>query len=396
MDVSSGRGSVRLCKKCGREFFDPRGARAMCFECHKRKKKPTFTEEKACAVCGEGFIPRSANHAFCSEGCFAMRFGTATCPTCGKGFVRVRKGQMHCSNECAIEARHEASKRPCPVCGGIMSYREDKKNAYCSKECRDKALAHMVVCAVCGKEFKGRMHHRQRQKYCSRECQFKAQKKREDQVCIQCGKVFHPHSMAKGLYCSHECSGIALRTNMCAVCGKWVPSGRRFCSEKCRAVWAWDLKTPGEQFDDMVEWMCRLSKAIAGRERTLIAVGCEQCGKGFVTTSKTARYCSDRCRKRHANRLKDRRVYRNGIPDGSITLEKLFVRDGGRCRMCGLLMTFDCDPNSDAYPSIDHIVPLSRGGLHQWPNVQLMCRGCNSDKTDRLLPSRGALATAWF
>ena len=151
-----------------------------------------------------------------------------------------------------------------------------------------------------------------------------------------------------------------------------------------------------EQFGEALAWMGRLSDAIAKEEKTLIAVGCEQCGKGFITVSRGARYCSLRCRKRHHYRLKDRRVWKNGAPDGSITLEKLFVRDGGKCRNCGLPMTFDCDPNGDSYPSIDHIVPLAKGGLHSWDNVQLLCRGCNSDKRDMLIPFRPALEAAWF
>ena len=32
------------------------------------------------------------------------------------------------------------------------------------------------------------------------------------------------------------------------------------------------------------------------------------------------------------------------------------------------------------YPSIDHIVPLSWGGLHSWANVQLAHHGCNTAK----------------
>lgn len=376
MDVSSGRVSVRLCKKCGKEFFDPRGARAMCFECHKRKKKPTFTEEKACAVCGKGFIPRSANHAFCSEGCFAMRFGTATCPTCGKEFVRVRKGQMHCSNECAIEARHEASKRPCPVCGRIMSYREDKGNAYCSKGCRDKALAHMVVCAVCGKEFKGRIHHGQRQKYCSRECQFKAQKKREDRVCLQCGKAFHPHNLSKGLYCSHQCAGLAMKKKraQCAYCGRdHIADEGAYCSKGCeKAAYREGF---GGQFDDMVEWMGWLSRTFMDMRE------CELCGDMFRARRDNTRRCPQ-CRRYLRNRHHELRIYRNGKPDLSITLWKVYQRDKGYCRGCGLRLSFDHDPNDDEYPSIDHIVPLSKGGLHRWDNVQLMCRGCNSLKCD--------------
>lgn len=32
------------------------------------------------------------------------------------------------------------------------------------------------------------------------------------------------------------------------------------------------------------------------------------------------------------------------------------------------------------YPTIDHIIPLSKGGLHSWNNIQLAHLSCNSSK----------------
>ncbi len=348
----------------------------MCFECHKRKKKPTFTEEKACAVCGKGFIPRSANHAFCSEGCFAMRFGTATCPTCGKGFVRVRKGQMHCSNECAFEARHEASKRPCPVCGRIMSYREDKKNAFCSKECMYHAHGTIRTCLQCGREFHAVKTNQGKGKYCSRECQFKAQIRRPMAVCRQCGKEYRVGRESKGVYCSHECQRASMRKERkpCAYCGRdHMADEGEYCSKRCeKAAYREGF---GGQFDDMVEWMGWLSKTFR------IEKECELCGDMFRARRDNTRWCPQ-CRRYLRNRHHELRIYRNGKPDLSITLWKVYQRDKGYCRRCGLRLSFDHDPNDDEYPSIDHIVPLAKGGLHRWDNVQLMCRGCNSLKCD--------------
>ena len=34
------------------------------------------------------------------------------------------------------------------------------------------------------------------------------------------------------------------------------------------------------------------------------------------------------------------------------------------------------------YPSIDHVKLLARGGLHEWSNVKLAHRICNSIKKD--------------
>ena len=52
----------------------------------------------------------------------------------------------------------------------------------------------------------------------------------------------------------------------------------------------------------------------------------------------------------------------------------LFARDHGRCQYCG-----------SPAESIDHVVPRSRGGRHEWDNVVAACRRCNTAKGDRLL-----------
>jgi 5-methylcytosine-specific restriction endonuclease McrA len=52
----------------------------------------------------------------------------------------------------------------------------------------------------------------------------------------------------------------------------------------------------------------------------------------------------------------------------------VFARDGSRCQYCGA-----------GADSIDHVVPRSRGGLHEWENVVAACRPCNVRKRDRLL-----------
>ena len=63
--------------------------------------------------------------------------------------------------------------------------------------------------------------------------------------------------------------------------------------------------------------------------------------------------------------------YRGPVP---LTRRAVFARDGGRCVYCGVPAT-----------SIDHVVPRSRGGKHEWDNVVAACRRCNSQKRDRLL-----------
>lgn len=127
---------------------------------------------------------------------------------------------------------------------------------------------------------------------------------------------------------------------------------------------------------------------------------CKECSKTFHSTSTTAMYCSDACRRKASNRRKTisggtngfrhyyRRKYGNSYReyfDPSISLKKLYERDGGICQICGE----PCDwndrewgTNGPTYPSIDHINPRANGGAHQWENVQLAHCMCNSCKRD--------------
>ncbi len=78
-----------------------------------------------------------------------------------------------------------------------------------------------------------------------------------------------------------------------------------------------------------------------------------------------------------ANR-KRRACVRTGKIDAGITMSKVYTRDKGICMICK-----EVCPRGDA--SLDHIVPLSKGGSHTWDNVQLAHFNCNSRKKDTLL-----------
>jgi 5-methylcytosine-specific restriction endonuclease McrA len=67
--------------------------------------------------------------------------------------------------------------------------------------------------------------------------------------------------------------------------------------------------------------------------------------------------------------------HRGPVP---LTRRAVFVRDGGRCVYCGVPAT-----------SIDHVVPRSRGGRHEWDNVVSACRRCNHVKADRTVAEIG-------
>ena len=140
---------------------------------------------------------------------------------------------------------------------------------------------------------------------------------------------------------------------------------------------------------------------------------CSVCGKSYTIRrymesvgmryARDSGFCSKECRDIRANELKKinkrknksgqnhiRRVRKfGGRYDRGITLRKAVDRYGLTCYLCGK----PCDWNDHTwskycgptYPSIDHIIPLSKGGSHTWENIGVAHILCNSKKETTLL-----------
>ena len=71
---------------------------------------------------------------------------------------------------------------------------------------------------------------------------------------------------------------------------------------------------------------------------------------------------------------------RHRIPYGhahvGLTKHRLFVRDRHVCAYCGGLF-------AESELTVEHIIPVSRGGTQTWTNVVTACRSCNTRKGSR-------------
>lgn len=83
-----------------------------------------------------------------------------------------------------------------------------------------------------------------------------------------------------------------------------------------------------------------------------------------------------------------RRALRHQTPVGErYTRDEVFERDGWVCQLClhpvdpGLLGGNRFDP---WYPTVDHVIPITRGGADSIENVQLAHRICNARKSSSL------------
>lgn len=130
-------------------------------------------------------------------------------------------------------------------------------------------------------------------------------------------------------------------------------------------------------------------------ERRLAMRICKNCGIEYSIVSTgydSEKYCSGKCAKRWAMRVKnDRRLrkLKNRKHDNDISLEKLFKRDSGKCYLCGRLCDWSDGEERNGtfiagnrHPSIDHVIPVAKGGTHTWDNIKLACRECNTLKRD--------------
>ncbi len=72
-----------------------------------------------------------------------------------------------------------------------------------------------------------------------------------------------------------------------------------------------------------------------------------------------------------------RMIYKNRVP---FTKKNVFVRDKYKCAYCG--------SNKDL--TIDHIIPVSRGGKSNFDNCIAACKPCNNKK-DRRTPSEAKM-----
>ena len=57
---------------------------------------------------------------------------------------------------------------------------------------------------------------------------------------------------------------------------------------------------------------------------------------------------------------------------------RLLKRDGNQCRYCSIVLTIET-------ATVDHVIPLSKGGKDSLDNLVLACKPCNNDKADLLL-----------
>lgn len=188
-------------------------------------------------------------------------------------------------------------------------------------------------CEICGLPFRPRSNHGVRQRTCSRVCGTKLQ------------------ALNRGVV--RKRPKVSPRVATCTRCGVEFQgrSGQLYCSVLCRE---------------------RVDKTV--RE-------CRHCGESFVPYGKRSRYCSTKCYRKAHRRAGNLRRWRAKDRFGHFTKTDIAERDQWQCHLCGGVVT-----RSDW--SLDHLVPVSRGGEHSRDNVALAHLRCNVSRGAKLLPTK--------
>ena len=241
------------------------------------------------------------------------------------------------------------------------------------------------LCLYCDKEF---IPRKDTQKFCSNVCnsRYYGELNKKYKICPICGKQFWSGS-SKRVYCSDECKEKTYKPKKvkiiyyCHICGAEIKGQSKFyCCEDCKK-----------------EYARRKAREYSIKEYQPKIFICKVCGTKVVTVygDKRRNICSEDCEKtlklskkhqsiRHKQRNKERKHAREKlikkIKKDNVTYEKLYERDKGICKICGMPISNNRKINNNWDGTVDHIVPLSCGGEHSNSNCQITHRICNSLK----------------
>lgn len=132
---------------------------------------------------------------------------------------------------------------------------------------------------------------------------------------------------------------------------------------------------------------CRTAKYHA-RQGSLPRCSVEGCESAVIAKGMCGSHYAKDWRSENVERSRDtarsRRALRREVRVESFSSREVFERDGWVCGLCSEPIPRDVLWPDLRSPSIDHVVPIARGGEHSLANVQAAHLSCNSRKQDRV------------
>lgn len=161
-------------------------------------------------------------------------------------------------------------------------------------------------------------------------------------------------------------------------------SRAKYCSRHCGEI------ARGQRLPEPIQFrQCALTTCdVEFRPKRLMQMCCSE-KHGKLHYNRVSRADGRQPREPWNDRRRDiyhrRRARRKAASTGArVLLIDIADRDGWACHICGHPVDQMCAWPAPTSPSLDHVVPLSRGGAHEPSNVRLAHLICNSMKGARL------------
>ena len=232
-------------------------------------------------------------------------------------------------------------------------------------------------------------------------------------ICLDCGSSFNKihkdgPSPKRCLVCSKEFNRIrhnswqrrrAIEKSMyapplmdvCCDCGaKFIrihPKGVRRRCDHCRLIHQktrYKLYQPNRDRSDRLCELC--STAVTPKLVGPVPRWCRPCAFKIEKQQVTqwAKSHPEYQRNKWRAHKQRRRAAKQNTEIEHFTPAEIYQRDKWRCGICRKFVDRDLKYPDPLSPSLDHIIPLSRGGSHTRDNVQLAHLNCNCLKQDKL------------
>lgn len=140
-----------VCKSCNSPFQHRKPNKVYCSQkCYFSSIAEIWRVERACAVCGQSYIPSHKKQEYCGHKCHGKVNGEAkrnsveiTCNRCGKLFQR-RVSAVSAENYCSWACKKVPTKKNCEACTQEYEVGSThwKSSRFCSKSCAKSGKNH--------------------------------------------------------------------------------------------------------------------------------------------------------------------------------------------------------------------------------------------------------------
>lgn len=168
----------------------------------------------------------------------------------------------------------------------------------------------------------------------------------------------------------------------CIYCNRRLPLDRFHKDKRRLTGHKWYCKDCNHRFN--AEWVDRNRDSVNAAKRKRRAARSDDVrARDLQTVTDWKKKNPDAVRRSNERR----RALKLGCAVGEVDEQEVWSRSGGRCAICAHELSRDTPWPDERFASLDHIVPLAKGGTHETSNLQYACLVCNLRKGTRPMTS---------